>query len=66
MEDVIQLYEQFSEQVSDFIRLNYYPLYSMLIVFNLFEFYLFHKDYLNELTDVFEKSEQVKFMGEER
>ena len=59
MEEVIELYKNFSEEVSNILLWNFYSIYSILIVFNLFDFYLFHKDYLTELIDIFENSEQV-------
>ncbi|EWS74193.1 dynein motor region D1 hydrolytic ATP-binding site protein (macronuclear) [Tetrahymena thermophila SB210] len=61
-----QEYKNFDKEFQVFLRWNIYPVYSLLILINQFDFYLFEKDYLQELIVIFQNSNQIKFLGEER
>jgi hypothetical protein len=66
MSDVLEAHARFALELDVILTWNFYPIYALLTVFNQFDFYLHQKDYLAELLSIFDKSDQVQFMGEER
>ena len=54
-----ELKKIFIKNFEDFLLWNFYPIYSILIILNLFDFYFLvreKRDYLNELIDIFKKT----------
>ncbi|KAL4454399.1 hypothetical protein ABPG73_001791 [Tetrahymena malaccensis] len=66
VDDILQNNELFNSHFNEFLTWNYYTIYSILIVFNQFDFYLFEKDYFDELLEIFNNTAQVQFMEQER
>jgi len=65
-EDVIKEFDMFNSSTTAFLQWNYYSIYAILAVYNNFDFYLIEKDYLEELLEIFNHSNQVQFLIEER
>jgi len=58
--------QTFLEKLNEFLLWNFYSVYAILIVMNQFDFFLFKKDHISDLFEIFEKSSQVSFLGQER
>ncbi|EAR83015.2 hypothetical protein TTHERM_01043320 (macronuclear) [Tetrahymena thermophila SB210] len=66
VDEILSNNELFNSHFNEFLTWNYYTIYSILIVFNQFDFYLFEKDYFDELLEIFDNTSQVQFMEQER
>ncbi|KAL4466714.1 hypothetical protein ABPG72_009520, partial [Tetrahymena utriculariae] len=66
VDEILANNELFNFHFNEFLTWNYYTIYSILIIFNQFDFYLFEKDYFDELLEIFNNTSQVLFMEQER